>query len=443
MRNLAVLGGQWGDEGKGKIIDLLSSCFSIVARFQGGHNAGHTVEVRDKRYALHLVPSGIIRKGRFCVIGNGVVVDPEALVAEIKMLSGEGIECSSRLMVSNRSQVILPMHREFDRVKERERGARKLGTTLRGIGPAYMSKSARFGMRMADLVDGRARKESLDSMLAFWDLLLTRGYGSPPTDGKALRAKLSRLAGKLRPYIGDTGAFLRKAIRDGRAILFEGAQGAMLDVDHGTYPFVTSSNTVAGGIAPGLGIPPKAVTGTIGVLKAYSTRVGSGPFPTEDHGEGGERLRRRGREYGTTTGRPRRCGWFDAVAARYSTSLSGFDGVALTLFDVLDGFHRIPVAVGYRYKGSLLKEYPADASVLGRVEPVYETYTGWNRETRGVTNVRRLPVLARDYIKRIEELIEVPVLLVSTGPARRDCLVRRAPLLRRLLPEGSRLPIRS
>ena len=434
MRNLAVIGGQWGDEGKGKVIDLLADTFDVVARFQGGHNAGHSVEVDGERYALHLVPSGIVRKGRTCVIGNGVVIDPAALVDEIRGLERRGVKVAGRLFVSSRAHVIFPFHQAFDAAKESEVGGRKIGTTLRGIGPAYLTKAARLGVRVCDLVDRRALREGLDIALGFWNRVLVGGYRQPPIDGDAIMKKYARLGRTLLPYVTDTSAMLEEAMRAGRSILFEGAQGVMLDVDHGTYPFVTSSNATAGGAAPGLGVPPATIGSVVGVFKAYSTRVGAGPFVTEERGTQGDLLRERGREYGTTTGRPRRCGWFDAVAARYARRLCGFDAIALTLFDVLDALAEIPVAVGYRYRGSVLKNVPPEIRVLEQCRPVYEVRAGWQSSTRDVRDPRKLPARAKDYVKRLEDLLEAPVMLVSTGPARDEVLIYRPALARRVLP---------
>lgn len=434
MRNLAIVGGQWGDEGKGKIIDVLGGSFDVVARFQGGHNAGHSVEVDGTRYALRLVPSGIVRPGKVCVIGNGVVVDPAALVAEIDELAKRGISVKGRLLISNRAHVIFPFHQAFDAAREAEAGGRKIGTTLRGIGPAYLSKSARLGLRIADLLDVAALRRGLDGSLGFWNRVLARGYGQAEANPAAIGANYRRLGRLLRPFVTDTGAYLAREMGRGKAVLFEGAQGALLDVDHGTYPYVTSSSATPGGIGTGLGIPPRCVHGVLGVFKSYATRVGAGPFPTEDPGERGNLLRERGREYGTVTGRPRRCGWFDGVAARYAQRVCGFDAVALTLFDVLDALEEIPVAVGYRYRGSLLKEFPAEAHVLEKVTPVYKAAKGWRSSTRGATRFDALPRRAKDYVRRLEDLIGAPVALVSTGPGRGELTTVRPDLMASLLP---------
>jgi adenylosuccinate synthase len=418
--NLAVLGAQWGDEGKGKIVDLLTRYFSIVARFQGGHNAGHTVYVDGAKFILRLVPSGILHPDITCVIGNGVVIDPQALFAEIDELERHGVAVGRRIVVSDKAHLILPYHRDLDLLSEARRGERKIGTTSRGIGPAYEDKIARRGIRIGDLADPAGLEQNVrDNVMARNRLLQ-----DSPMDWRPVYDALVQQAERLRPMVGDVSVLLDEAIRAGRPIMFEGAQGTLLDIDHGTYPYVTSSNASIGGVCTGLGVPPRAIDRVLGVVKAYTTRVGEGPFPTELTGDLGARLRESGSEYGAVTGRPRRCGWYDAVAARYAARVNGLDGLALTKLDVLDGLERLQICTAYRCGGRTLTEFPADLGQLAQCEPIYETMPGWSAPTRGARRFGDLPARARDYIARLEEVSGVAAAIVSTGSERDDTIVR-------------------
>ncbi|MBI3493224.1 MAG: adenylosuccinate synthase [Acidobacteria bacterium] len=418
--NLTVLGAQWGDEGKGKIVDLLTRHFSIVARYQGGHNAGHTVYVNGAKFILRLIPSGILHRGITCVIGNGVVVDPQALFAEVDELTRNGVDVGNRLLVSDKAHLILPYHRDLDLLSEARRGERKIGTTSRGIGPAYEDKIARRGIRVGDLSDPKGLEQNVRDNVTARNRLVQ----DTTMDWKPVLDQLLRHAERLKPMVRDVSVLLTHAMREGRSILFEGAQGTLLDIDHGTYPYVTSSNATAGGVSTGLGIPPRAIGRVLGVAKAYTTRVGEGPFPTELFGEMGNRLRETGSEYGAVTGRPRRCGWYDAVAIRYAARINGLDGLALTKLDVLDGFDRLDICTSYRCGGRTLTEFPSDVGQLAQCEPVYESMPGWSAPTKGVQKVDRLPEAARRYIARLEEVSGVRAAIVSTGSARDDTIVR-------------------
>jgi adenylosuccinate synthase len=418
--NLVVLGAQWGDEGKGKIVDLLTPQFAIVARYQGGHNAGHTVYVRGQKYVLHLIPSGILHAGITCVIGNGVVIDPAALFAEIDELTRNGIDVGSRIVISDKAHLILPYHRDLDLLSEARRGERKIGTTSRGIGPAYEDKIARRGIRVGDLHDPKGLEENIRDNVTARNRLVQDNT----MDWKPVLDQLLRHAERMRPMIRDVSAMLTAAIAGGQSILFEGAQGTLLDIDHGTYPYVTSSNASVGGVCTGLGLPPKAIGRVLGVAKAYTTRVGEGPLPTELSGEMGNRLRESGNEYGAVTGRPRRCGWYDAVAVRYAARINGLDGLALTKLDVLDGLERIDICTAYRCHGRTLTDFPADVRQLAECEPVFESMPGWSAPTAGVRSFDRLPQAARNYIARLEEVSGVKAAIVSTGSERHDTIVR-------------------
>ncbi len=424
--NLAVLGAQWGDEGKGKIVDLLTPRFSIVARYQGGHNAGHTVYVRGRKVVLHLIPSGILHDDVTCVIGNGVVVDPDALFAEIDMLREHRDDVETRLLVSEKAHLILPYHRELDVLSEARRGERKIGTTSRGIGPAYEDKIGRRGVRVADLADP---SDEAPLVQAVRENVAARNrlIGDSTVDWQAVLERVRTAWERLRPLVTDVSLFLDSARRDGRAILFEGAQGALLDIDHGTYPFVTSSNSTIGGVCTGLGVGPKAIDRVLGVAKAYTTRVGEGPLPTELLGRTGDRLRESGQEYGASTGRPRRCGWYDAVAVRYAVRINGIDALALTKLDVLDDLDEIRVATAYRCRGERLTEFPADLAQLAACEGEYESMPGWSSPTRGLRRYADLPVEAQQYVARLEELTGVPAVLLSTGSDRDDRIHREDP----------------
>jgi adenylosuccinate synthase len=418
--NIAVLGAQWGDEGKGKIVDLLTPRFSVVGRYQGGHNAGHTVYVRGQKFVLHLIPSGILHPGVMCVIGNGVVVDPTALFKEVDELAGLGVAVDGRLLISDRAHLILPYHRELDVLSEARRGERKIGTTSRGIGPAYEDKIGRRGVRLCDLVDARALAEEIEHNVHARNQIIKDTH----LDWRQVYDTLLAQGERLKPWTADVSLVLNRAMRDGQRVLFEGAQGTMLDIDHGTYPFVTSSNASIGGVCTGLGVPASAIGGVLGVAKAYTTRVGEGPLPTELFGETGERLRESGQEYGASTGRPRRCGWYDAVAVRYAARLNGLQAIALTKLDVLDGLDEIQVAVGYRVNGAVIDEFPAALPPGAACEPIYESWSGWTTPTKGATSYDALPDAARRYIARLEEVSGVPIGLVSTGSDRDETIIR-------------------
>jgi adenylosuccinate synthase len=418
--NLAVLGAQWGDEGKGQIDDLQTPHFSIVARYQGGHNAGHTVFVDGAKFILRLIPSGILHGGTTCVIGNGVVIDPQALFEEIDELTRHGIDVTNRILISDKAHLILPYHRDLDLLSEARRGERKIGTTSRGIGPAYEDKIARRGIRVCDLADPAALEQNVRDNVTARNRLVQ----DSTMDWKPVLTQLLRHAERMRPMMRDVSVLLTDAMRQGRSILFEGAQGTLLDIDHGTYPYVTSSNASVGGVATGLGIPPRAIGRVLGVAKAYTTRVGEGPLPTELSGEMGNRLRESGNEYGAVTGRPRRCGWFDAVAVRYAVRINGLDGLALTKLDVLDGLERIDICTAYRCGDRTLTEFPSDVAQLTQCEPVYESMPGWTTPTAGVRDFDRLPAAARTYIARLEEVSGVRAAIVSTGSERDDTILR-------------------
>jgi adenylosuccinate synthase len=424
-RNLAVVGAQWGDEGKGKIVDLLTPRFSIVARYQGGHNAGHTVYVGGTKFVLRLIPSGILHPGITCVIGNGVVVDPDALLVEIDELRRHDITADDRLVISEKAHLILPYHRELDLLAEARRGERKIGTTSRGIGPAYEDKVARRGIRVGDLFDAASLADEVRENVSARNRLIR----DTTLDWRPVYDRLLVNAERMRPWVGDVSLFLSRSMAEGRRILFEGAQGTLLDIDHGTYPFVTSSNASVGGVCTGLGVGPHTIHAVLGVVKAYSTRVGEGPLPTELTGESGNRLREGGQEYGAVTGRPRRCGWYDAVAVRYAVRINGLDGIALTKLDVLDGLREIQVCHAYQRNGEMLNDYPADIRHLADCKPVYETMSGWSRPTAGLRSFDELPPEAKRYIARLEEVSGVAVALISTGSDRADTIVRNEELI--------------
>ena len=426
MANVAVIGAQWGDEGKGKIVDWLAERADVVVRFQGGHNAGHTLVVGDKTYKLSLLPSGIVR-GTPSIIGNGVVLDPWALKAEIARLGEQGVVATPEtLRIADNCALILPFHRDLDGLREDASGAGKIGTTRRGIGPAYEDKVGRRAIRVCDLAHLGDLGPQLDRLTAHHDALRA-GFGEPPIDRERLLADLREIAGFVLAFAKPVWRDLNEAKERGRRILFEGAQGVLLDIDHGTYPFVTSSNTIAGAAAGGSGLGPAAVGFVLGIAKAYTTRVGSGPFPTELDDDTGQRLGERGHEFGTVTGRKRRCGWFDAVLVRQSVAVGGITGIALTKIDVLDGCDEVRICTGYRLNGEELDYFPAHAADQARVEPVYETVEGWSGSTAGARSWADLPAQAIKYIRRIEELIRCPVALVSTSPDRDDTILVRDP----------------
>src|SRR5690349_13042602 len=421
--NIAVLGAQWGDEGKGKIVDLLTPNFSIVARYQGGHNAGHTVYANGRKFVLRLLPSGILHDGITCVIGNGVVVDPQALFAEIDELTAAGVTVGDRLVVSDKAHLILPYHRELDLLSEARRGERKIGTTSRGIGPAYEDKIARRGVRVGDLAEVASETPLADAVRENVEAR-NRLIGGAAMDWRRVLDDLRTAWQRLKPWVKDVSVVLADARKAGRSTLYEGAQGTLLDIDHGTYPFVTSSNATIGGVCTGLGVGPRAIDGVLGVAKAYTTRVGEGPLPTELTDEMGNRLRESGQEYGAVTGRPRRCGWYDAVAVRYGVRINGLDALALTKLDVLDGLERIEICTAYRCGSRTLTEFPSDLSQLAACEPIYESMSGWDTPTRGARRFSDLPENARRYIARLEQVSGVPAAIVSTGSDREDTILR-------------------
>ena len=434
--NLAVLGAQWGDEGKGKVVDLLSPAFSVVARSQGGHNAGHTVIVDGDEFILHLIPSGILHPGVTCVIGNGVVVDPAALFAEIDQLHARGLDTAGRLLVSSRAHVILPYHRDIEAVSEDRLGAQRIGTTSRGIGPSYEHKAGRCGVRIGDLADARPGGR-LAALIEANVAARNRAVTGPALDWRQVLEDAAGVWERLHPLVADTSRYLNDALDAGRPVLFEGAQGTMLDVDHGTYPYVTSSNATIGGVCTGLGVGPQAIDGVLGIVKAYTTRVGEGPFPTELDERQAERLREWGREYGASTGRPRRCGWFDAVGVRYAVRVNGMTALAMTKLDVLDNLDELRICTGYRRGGEVLTDPPATIGELADCDPVYETMPGWSGrgQTAGVTDERDLPAAARAYLERLETLSGAPVAIVSTGSDRGDTIVRHdSPAIRWMSP---------
>jgi len=424
MPNIVIAGAQWGDEGKGKIVDLLTARVQVVARYNGGHNAGHTVIVAGKKFVLHLIPSGILHPGILCVIGNGVVVDPIAFEREIRELESLGVEIGDNLLVSDRAHLILPHHRGLEALSEEQRGERKIGTTLRGIGPAYEDKAGRRGLMVGDLLRPAALPEKLAEARRHYEEVLRGAGRKPDVDWDHLYAELAAFGERHRRKIVDVSLVLHRQMKQGCSVLFEGAQATLLDLDHGTYPYVTCSAAAAGGAATGLGVPPTRIDGVLGVAKAYCTRVGTGPFPAEQHGPEAEALRERGGEYGATTGRPRRCGWFDAVAVRYAVRVNGFDALAVTKLDVLDELEWIPVCTAYRFEGETLEEMPSDTRVLEGCEPVYETLPGWRTSTAGVRDWAMLPENARRYVERLAELVGTEIGLVSTGPDREQTVIR-------------------
>lgn len=429
MANVAVVGSQWGDEGKGKIVDWLSNRADVVVRFQGGHNAGHTLVIDEVVYKLHLLPSGIVRKGKVSVIGNGVVVDPWALLKEIETVAKQGINLTSdNLILADNANLILPVHSALDNAMERARGNKPIGTTGRGIGPCYEDKIARRGIRVCDLRDKALLKEKLEAMMLHHNALL-KGLGAEQLDVEEMYNQLVEVTDKVLPYAGVVWKVLDEARKANKKILFEGAQGIMLDVDHGTYPYVTSSNIVASQAATGAGVGPDAVNYVLGITKAYTTRVGSGPFPTEQDNDVGAFLGEKGHEFGTTTGRKRRCGWFDAVLVRQSVKISGITGIALTKLDVLDGLEEIKICVGYELDGEELDYFPSGQSDQARVTPVYETMEGWSESTKGARSWGELPAAAVKYVRHIEELIGCPVTLLSTSPERDDTILMQDPFV--------------
>jgi len=432
MPNVVIVGTQWGDEGKGKIVHLITDRFDIVARYQGGHNAGHTVIIQDEKYVLHLIPSGILHPGKVCVIGNGVVVDPAALEKELEML--KDFEVKDRLFISDRAHLIMPYHRAVEAAEETRLAEERIGTTSRGIGPCYEDKVGRRGIRLGDLFHPELFRAKLETNLALKNEMLTHLYKVEPLDAEQIYVSYMKLAPNILPLVTDTAEYLNRAIGSGKSILFEGAQGTLLDVDHGTYPYVTSSNATAGGACIGTGVGPGAIDGTIGIAKAYTTRVGEGPFPTELTGKIGEHLQSKGDEFGASTGRPRRCGWFDAVVVRYACLINNIDTLVVTKLDVLDELDEIKICVSYEREGKLLDRFPMQMSVLEEVTPTYETHPGWKTDTSKIHDYQSLPKAARDYLDRISNLIKTDISIISIGPERDETIIlEESPRLQKLL----------
>ena len=424
MPNIAVVGAQWGDEGKGKVVDLLTEKVQVVARYNGGHNAGHTVIVDGERFVLRLIPCGILHTGILCVIGNGMVIDLWELEREVEELRSRGVAVEENLVLSERAHLILPYHGHLERMAEDARGQQKIGTTLRGIGPAYEDKAARRGLRLVDLLRPERLVARLAEARGHYERLC-RGYGvKPEVDFQALRDDLVGFGARLGPRVGDTAQVLQRHIANGYSVLFEGAQATMLDLDHGSFPFVTSSSATVGGVVTGLGIPPSAIDGVLGIAKAYTTRVGAGPLPSEIGGKLEDQIREKGYEFGASTGRPRRCGWFDGVVTRYAARLNGFDSIAITKLDVLDQLDEVKICTGYRADGQVIEEMPSDTELFGRCEPVYETMPGWKAPTVGIRDYKALPEAARRYVERLSEVVGCEIGIVSTGPDRLDTVFR-------------------
>ncbi len=423
-KTLAVLGAQWGDEGKGKIVDLLCGSFDVVARFQGGHNAGHTVKFGDSHYSLHLIPSGILHPDKLCILGNGMVIDPEALLREIDELRSLGVVIEDNLRISDSAHVILPVHAALDLAREDAAGQAKIGTTGRGIGPAYESKSGRYGVVVADLLRPDRLAEKVRALCGEKNMLLTGLYGREGFDPDRIVERSLEHGRKIARWVADTRLLLHQQMVAGRRVMFEGAQGCFLDVDHGTYPFVTSSNCMVGGIATGLGVPPRSIESVMGVVKAYTTRVGEGPFPTELTDATGEHLRKRGNEFGTTTGRPRRTGWLDLVVLRTAVMINGLDSIALTKLDVLDELDEIQVCTGYRRGSETLRVFPSAGWIDNGCEPIYQSFPGWKTSIAGMRAESDLPDAARHYIAMIEEQVGCPISIISTGPKREETIER-------------------
>jgi adenylosuccinate synthase len=437
MSNLIVVGAQWGDEGKGKIVDLLSEKFDFIARYQGGHNAGHTVEIGKKQFVLQLIPCGLLRPDRKGVIGNGLVVDPAALLKEIDTLESNGIPVWGRLFLSNRAHLIFPYHRLLEKEAENFQLRPSIGTTSRGIGPAYEDKASRRGIRAGDIFDGSNFRCLVEATVAEKQAVL-RAWGSDASiDARTIVSEYVELCNRLKPLITDTSLLLNREMDAGKSVLFEGAQGTMLDLDHGTYPFVTSSSAAAGGACTGLGVSPTRISGVIGVSKAYTTRVGGGPFPTEDTAAAGDVLRGRGREFGTVTGRPRRCGWMDLPVLHYSAIVNALDGLVVTKLDILDTLDEISVCTAYEYEGSRLEEMPSRVEMLSRIRPVYETLPGWKQSTFGLRHYSELPKAARAYLDLISQRVGIEISMISTGPEREQCIVMPGTRLEKLLPGPS------
>ncbi|MBF0329081.1 MAG: adenylosuccinate synthase [Nitrospirae bacterium] len=423
MSTVVIVGAQWGDEGKGKIVDCLTEKAEVVARYQGGNNAGHTVVINDAKYILHLIPSGVLHKNKKCVIGNGVVIDPTALISEMEELQKQGIEIKDNLLISKNAHLIMPYHVALDKGNESNKGDKKIGTTGRGIGPAYADKIARHGIRAADLLNPKEFREKLSANLVMVNFLLENLYKTASVNADKVYTDYMAYAEKLAPHIADTDIFVNDALDAGKNVLFEGAQGTLLDIDHGTYPFVTSSNTIAGGVCTGLGVGPTRIQKVLGIVKAYTTRVGEGPFPTELKDKLGDWLREKGGEFGATTGRPRRCGWLDIVILRHAKRLNGLTGIALTKLDILDGLEKIKICVGYKHNGKVYDNFPKEAAVLENCELVFEEVDGWKESTLGIKDFDKLPANARAYIKKIESLVGTEIQIISTGQKRDEIIV--------------------
>lgn len=427
MANIVIVGTQWGDEGKGKIVDLLAEHADVVVRFQGGNNAGHTMVVNGKQIISHLIPSGILQK-KTCMIGNGLVVDPEVLIEEMDYLDRKGIDVSPRtLKISDRAQVIMPYHKLIDHGRERMKGEKKIGTTGRGIGPAYEDKATRRGIRFVDLIDPAIFRDKLESIIGEKNFYIEKFLNGEPADMHQILTDYTKYAERLAPYVDNISVLLADAISENQQVMFEGAQGTHLDIDHGTYPFVTSSNTVSGNACSGAGIGPKEIAGVVGIVKAYTTRVGAGPFTTELFDEVGDAIQQKGAEFGATTGRKRRCGWLDMVLLRNAARLNGLTGMAITKLDVLDGLDTIKICTSYDYKGKAVNDFPANLDMLAECKPVYETLPGWTEDISGITKYENLPQNTRNYLNRIEALMKTPVQIVSVGPGRDQTMVLSNP----------------
>ncbi len=423
MPVVIVVGAQWGDEGKGKIVDSLTKKADIVARYQGGNNAGHTVVINNEKFILHLIPSGILHRNTTCIIGNGVVIEPASLLQEINELKKRGIKISANLLLSKNAHMIMPYHIALDKASEKLKGKKSIGTTGRGIGPTYVDKIARTGIKVGDLLFPDTLNVKIQSNLKNINFLMKNLYDSPGFNARKIFNDLTEYGKKLKKYIADTDIVINDAISEGKNILLEGAQGTLLDIDHGTYPYVTSSNSTAGGACTGLGIGPTTISRVLGIVKAYTTRVGGGPFPTEILGPTGEELRAKGGEFGATTGRPRRCGWLDTVILRHSSRINGFSGIAITKLDILDDLDKIKICTSYKYRGKIYKDFPKDLSLFQNCTPVYEELEGWKQSTVGLKEFKKLPVQAQAYIKRIEELVSVKVHIISTGQKRDEFIM--------------------
>jgi len=423
MPAVVIVGAQWGDEGKGKIVDVLTEKADAVARYQGGHNAGHTVVINNEKFILHLIPSGILHRDKLCIIGNGVVVEPASLIEEIKGLKERGIEVDKNLLISKNAHLIMPYHIAIENELESIKGSKRIGTTGRGIGPSYVDKMARTGIRVVDLFYPELFREKLDANLAEMNYILENRYRTNGFRADEIFDRYMGYAERLSAYVADTDIIINDMVSNNKNLLLEGAQGTLLDIDHGTYPFVTSSSASAGGACTGLGIGPTKITRVVGVVKAYTTRVGAGPFPTEIRDALGDELRERGGEYGATTGRPRRCGWLDLVGLRHSVRVNGMTGIAITKLDILDGLDEIKVCIAYRHGGMIYNDFPKESALLDRVEPVYEVMSGWKRSTTGIREFKRLPENAQRYIRKIEGVLGITADLISTGQGREDLIV--------------------